>query len=147
MFWTAIRSCVGIPLVREKAKHAGVFFNLSGQQIPRRRDRHKNFWNSWCYNFVSFKGVFRKLIKAIINSWFQKYFGLSISMVTSHVTPLWPIKTSRLPKVSPSKMWYFAEILCIQNWRACPIWNLKRHNWWRHKMSLLLMRSTNPKNW
>ena len=34
------------------------------------RDRHKHFWNSRGYNFVSFKGMFRKLMQAIILSVF-----------------------------------------------------------------------------
>ena len=75
------------------------------------------------------------------NTRFQKNFGLDVSMVSNHVTPLWPIlKTSTLPKVFPSKvnnlkMWYLAEILCVigqvllfwQNRRTCPIWILKFH--------------------
>ena len=44
----------------------GFFSNMNGQQIPWERDRPKNFWNSWGYSFVSFKEMFRKLIKAII---------------------------------------------------------------------------------
>ena len=88
------------------------------------RYRQKEFWNTLGYNFVPFIVMFRKLIKSNSTS-FQKYCGLIIFMVTSHVASLWPIKTSILPKVSPSKvcnlkMWYFAEILCIQNWKT---WN------------------------
>ena len=50
----------------QNLRPARVFFNLSGQQIPWGRDRHKHFWNSRGFNFVSFKGMFRKLMKAII---------------------------------------------------------------------------------
>ena len=42
------------------------FFKLSSQQIQWGRDRHKNFWNSWGYNLVSFKGMLLKLIHATI---------------------------------------------------------------------------------
>ena len=42
------------------------FFKLSGQQILWGRNRHKNVWNSWGYNFVSFQGEFLKLIQATI---------------------------------------------------------------------------------
>ena len=39
------------------SQHAGYFFRLSRQQIPRGRDWHNNFLNSRGYNFVSFKGM------------------------------------------------------------------------------------------
>ena len=44
----------------------GTFFKLSCQQIQWGRDRHKKFWNSWGYNFASFKGMLLKLIQATI---------------------------------------------------------------------------------
>ena len=45
---------------------AGNFFKLSGQHIQRGHDRHKNFWHSQGYNFVSVKGMLLKLIQATI---------------------------------------------------------------------------------
>lgn len=55
-------------------------------------------------NFVSLKGMVRKLMQAIILDSRNIYFRLSVFMVTNQVTPLWPIKTSKLPKVSPLKV-------------------------------------------
>ena len=37
-----------------------------GQKIEGGRDRHKHFWSSWGYNFLSFKGMTLKLIQATI---------------------------------------------------------------------------------
>ena len=79
--------------------HVGFFFKLSGQQIPWGRDRDKDLWNSWGYNFF-LKRYVSETDKSD-NTRFQKNFGLSVSMVTNH---LWSIKTSTLPKVSPSKV-------------------------------------------
>ena len=37
-----------------------------GQKFEWGRDRHKHFWSSWGYNFLSFKGMTLKLIQARI---------------------------------------------------------------------------------
>ena len=37
-----------------------------GQKIEWGCDRHKHFWSSWGYNFLSFKGMTLKLIQATI---------------------------------------------------------------------------------
>ena len=37
-----------------------------GQKIGWGRDRHKDFWSSWGYNFLSFKAMTLKLIRATI---------------------------------------------------------------------------------
>ena len=37
-----------------------------GQKFEWERDRHKHFWSSWGYNFLSFKGMTLKLIQATI---------------------------------------------------------------------------------
>ena len=38
----------------------------TGQKIEWGRDRHKHFWSSWGYNFLSLKGMALKLIHATI---------------------------------------------------------------------------------
>ena len=107
--------------------HARFIFKLSLQQIQWGRDRHKHFWNSRGYIFVSFKDI-----DTGNSTWFQKYFRVSVSMVTSHMTLLRPVKKSKLPNVSPSKvcnlkLWYFWRNTVHTNWRTCPIWILKFH--------------------
>ena len=37
-----------------------------GEKIEWGRDRHKHFWSSWGYNFLSFNGMTLKLIRATI---------------------------------------------------------------------------------
>ena len=44
-----------------------------GQKIEWGRERHKQFWSFWGYNFVSFKGM-------------TQNFGIGVLLVKNHVT-------------------------------------------------------------
>ena len=52
----------------------------------------KLFWHSWGYNFVSFKGMFQKLMQAMILGSRSILDLDSVFMVTNHMTLLWPTK-------------------------------------------------------
>ena len=99
--------------------HAGDFFKLSGSQILWGKIGTTVFGILGPITLFPLKTCFWKqqyIFPGIF--WVERFYGYQFS---GHV------KKSNLPKVSPSKvcnlkLWYFAEIQCIQNWRTGPIW-------------------------
>ena len=132
----------------------GFFSNMNGQQIPWGRDRPKHFWNSWSYNFVSFKEMFRKLIKAIILD-SRNVLDLLFPWLLMMWLPCGQLKQQNSQKFLLQK-YVISKCDTLQKSRVYKIEELVRFeisNFISVKSQLmtsqngfLLMRSINPKN-
>ena len=54
-----------------------------GQKIEWGRVRHKHFWSSWGYNFLSFKGIDRKSERSLNSVFvFSEIVKVSVSVIS-----------------------------------------------------------------